>query len=121
MYHLVDFRGLLAAIVIALILGLAVTGVVYCSPLQENILYPLADLSLIASVFCGGALSAGRHGNRGLLRGAVLGLTFFLVTLAAWLVFSPETIELAAILKKLAFTCAAGALGGICGVSFFGE
>jgi putative membrane protein (TIGR04086 family) len=110
-------RGLLAALVIAIVLGLLSTLLLHFSSLSEKFLSWIAAFILIISAFFGSGLAAARAGNKGLFHGLGVGLGFFvLIWLLGTLLF-PEPITLLDLLEKLLLTVSAGALGGILGVN----
>jgi len=111
-----EIRGFLVALLSAVVLGSILALIVYWSPLKETLLDPLADFTLMISVFIGGWYSANYHGNRGLVRGVVIGLLFFIFMLLVTLVVNPALVSLGSVIKDLLFGIACGGLGGILGV-----
>ncbi len=111
-----EFRGFLVALVSAVIIGSVLALVVYWSPLRETLLDPLADFTLMLSVFIGGWSSAHHHGNRGLVRGVAIGLTFFAFVFLVTLIVNPALVSFASMIKDLALGMVCGGLGGILGV-----
>ncbi|MGI6549239.1 MAG: TIGR04086 family membrane protein [Syntrophomonadales bacterium] len=111
-----EFRGLLVALISAVIIGSILAMVVYWTPLRETLLDPLADFTLMLGVFIGGWYSARHYGNRGLLRGMAIGLMFFVFVFLATLIFNPALVSFGSIIKDLALGIVCGGLGGILGV-----
>lgn len=111
-----EFRGFMVALAAAVILGSLFALAVYWSPLKETLLDPLADFTLMLSVFIGGWSSAHHYGNRGLVRGVVIGVMFFIFMLLVTLVINPALVSMGSIAKDLLFALACGGLGGILGV-----
>lgn len=115
-----EIHGFLVALFTALILGSVLALIVYWSPLKETLLDPLADFTLMISVFIGGWYSAYRAGNRGLVRGVIIGLLFFTLMLLVTLVVNPALVSFGSFIKDLLFAVACGGLGGILGVGMAG-
>ncbi len=111
-----EIRGFLVAVLSALILGSVLALVVYWSPLKETLLDPLADFTLMISVFVGGWYAAFHTGNRGLVRGVIIGLMFFTLMFLITLAVNPALVSLGSVIKDLLFAVACGGLGGILGV-----
>ena len=111
-----EIRGFLVALLTAVILSSILALAIYWSPLQETLLSPLADFTLMISVFAGGWYSARHYGNRGLVRGVSIGLMFFLFVFLVTLVVNPALVSLSSVIKDLLFGVACGGLGGILGV-----
>jgi len=111
-----EFRGFVVALVSAMIMGTVLALVVYWSPLEETILNPSADFTLMMSVFLGGWYAAHRSGNRGLIRGSMIGLMVFAFVLILTLIGNPSLISFKSFCKDLLFALASGALGGVLGV-----
>ncbi|NLV15739.1 MAG: TIGR04086 family membrane protein [Syntrophomonadaceae bacterium] len=108
--------GPFLALLFALTLGTVFAFIVYYSRLPETILSPLADFTLLVSVFGGGWYSAAKYGNRGLLRGAMVGLSVFIVVLGLTLIINKSLITWSGLGKDLLFALVAGGLGGVLGV-----
>ncbi|NLB18242.1 MAG: TIGR04086 family membrane protein [Syntrophomonadaceae bacterium] len=108
--------GPLLALIFALTLGTVFAFIVYYTRLPETLLSPLADFTLIVSVFAGGWYSANKYGNRGLLRGSLVGLAVFIIVLALTLFIDKSLITFSALGKDLLFALIAGGLGGVLGV-----
>lgn len=111
-----EFRGFLVALISALIVGTVLALGIYWSPLQETLLGPATDFTLMISVFIGGFYSAHHYGNRGLVRGVIIGLMVFIFMLLVTLIANPALISLKPLIKDLLFGIASGGLGGILGV-----
>ena len=111
-----EIRGFLVALMSALVLGSVLALIVYWSPLKETLLDPLADFTLMISVFIGGWYSAYHAGNRGLVRGVIIGLLFFTLMLLITLAVNPALVSLGSVIKDLLFALTCGGLGGILGV-----
>jgi putative membrane protein (TIGR04086 family) len=111
-----EFRGFLVALICAMIMGTVLALGVYWSPLEETLLNPSADFTLMISIFIGGWYSAHHNGNRGLARGLTIGLMVFIFVLFMTLIANPALISFKSIFKDLLFALASGGLGGILGV-----
>ncbi len=111
-----EFLGFLLALVFALIIGAVLALGIYWTPLKETMLNPLSDFVLMLSIFIGGWYSAHYYGNRGLIRGVVVGLLIFIFIFLLTLIAKPALISLKSLFKDLCFAIAAGGLGGILGV-----
>jgi len=110
-------RGLLLALVLAIVLSLFATLLLHFTSLSERLLPWITAAILLVSVFCGGGLAAARAGGKGLLHGLGVGLAFFVLMLVLGTLLFPGPATLMGVLEKLLLTVSAGALGGILGVS----
>ncbi|MGE5404656.1 MAG: TIGR04086 family membrane protein [Candidatus Saccharibacteria bacterium] len=108
--------GIAAAIAAAFIIGGILAGLIYFTSLKETLLSPLADFTLIISVFIGGFIAAQSFGHRGLINGLSVGAAIFVLIMLVSLIFDPDSLGLWPIVKNAAITLFAGTLGGIMGV-----
>lgn len=112
----VELQGLLKSLLYGLIACAILSVVIYFSPLEETMTGVLSRLILIASVFYAGCYASKFYGNKGLIRGATMGLLFFIVLLIASLLFQASQIDLKSFFVNLSLCLGAGAFGGILGI-----
>lgn len=106
-------NGVILTVILSLIAALAL----HFTSLSESFMPGLALGILIFSVFIGGWCAAGKAGSRGLLNGLKVALLFICLSLIITAVFLPGSFDWWGCLIKTASTLAAGALGGILGVT----
>lgn len=111
-----ELKGLGIALGMGIVLCTLAAVVVYYSGIRETILNPLGKAVMVLSVFCGGTVVSRAYGNRGLVRGATLGLMFFIVMLITTFLANPTHIYLMGFIYTLTACLVAGALGGVLGV-----
>lgn len=111
-----EIQGMALTAVVILFVGTLLALITFLSPLRESALGPLADLTLILSVFAGACLTTRKRGNKGLLRGGLFGLIVFAIILALTLFVDSSLITAGKVIKEIIFSAAAGCLGGILGV-----
>ncbi|WP_028307246.1 TIGR04086 family membrane protein [Desulfitibacter alkalitolerans] len=109
-------NGLLNSVILAIALSVILGIIFFFTPMQETMLSALSAVIIVVSVFWGGRITAKSVGSKGLLFGASVGLTFFVLT-GIIAIFDGTTITFSAIVKQLGLCLVAGALGGIFGVS----
>ncbi|MBS3969103.1 MAG: TIGR04086 family membrane protein [Clostridia bacterium] len=109
-------NGLLNSIILAIALSVILGIIFFFTPMQETMLSALSAVIIVVSVFWGGRITAKSVGSKGLLLGASVGLTFFVLT-GIIAIFDGTTVTFSAIAKQLGLCLVAGALGGIFGVS----
>lgn len=106
--------GVLVSLMVALLLSSFITIAVYFSPLSEDMVPLLVNVSGVAAVFAGG-LCAGKSSSRmGWIHGGLAGLVFTLVLLVG--IPSPGA-GLILLIKQLALAFVVGGLGGAFGVN----
>jgi len=111
-----ELRGLAVAILVGLLLSTLASTLVYFTGLKETLLNPMAKVVLVISVFTGGCIVSNAYGNKGLVRGASLGIMFFTLMLIITLIASPSHIYLKGFLYTLSACIISGGLGGILGI-----
>lgn len=110
------FKGLLAALIIA-VLGSALLGFVYYVTSISETTLPLASSILYyISIFAGSVMAACWAGGKGLVHGISVALLFML---SGWLIghfLLHTTLTAGVSLQKAVISCLAGAVGGVLGV-----
>lgn len=110
-------RGLLVALAVAIVLSLLSTLLLHFTNVSERFLPWIAAFILFISVFFGGGLAAARVGGKGLFHGLLVGLGFFILMWVLGTLLFPGPSTVIGLIEKFVLTVAAGALGGILGVS----
>ncbi|MGE5417273.1 MAG: TIGR04086 family membrane protein [Acidobacteriota bacterium] len=108
--------GIAAAVAAAFLLGSFFATLIYFTSLKETLLSPLADFTLIISVFIGGFVAAQLIGHRGLINGISVGVTIFVAIVLLSIIFDRDSLGFWPIVKNAAITMISGSLGGILGV-----
>ena len=117
----IELAALIKTLLFSLILALITGSVVYFTPLQETLLSALGKVIIIITVFTGGCLVSRNHGNKGLVRGMGMGSIYFVLIVAATLIFSPAALNFPSVIYTLLISLAAGGLGGILGIGLAGN
>ena len=111
-----ELKGLLKSLLYGFIACTILSIAIYFSSLEETVTGSLGRLVLIASVFYAGCYASKSHGNKGLIRGATMGLLFFILLFIASLVFQVSAIDMRNFIVNLVLCLGAGAFGGILGI-----
>ncbi len=111
-----ELKGLGISLAMGIVLCTLAAFVVYFSGIRETILNPLGKAVMVISVFTGAAVVSKAYGNRGLVRGATLGLMFFIVMLITTFIASPTHVYIMGFIYTLTACLVSGALGGVLGV-----
>ncbi|HNX28978.1 MAG TPA: TIGR04086 family membrane protein [Syntrophomonadaceae bacterium] len=112
----IEIKTLIKTLSFSLVLALITGTIVYSTSLNESLLSALGKIILIITIFSGGCLASKSHGNKGLFRGLTMGTAYFILILAATLVFVPSLLKLSSVIYTLLISLAAGSLGGILGI-----
>ncbi|MDD2586806.1 MAG: TIGR04086 family membrane protein [Syntrophomonadaceae bacterium] len=112
----VELSGLGSAAALSLILCLLSATIIYCTSLSEALLGSVGKIILIIAVFWGGCYVSKAHGSKGLVRGINMGIVFFILMLAATLIFNAALINFKTFFYTLFICITSGALGGILGI-----
>lgn len=106
--------GLLAAIVITLILAGALAAFLAYTPLSEGKIHSFGILCTIIALFCGGLVTSGLVGKKGLYHGLALGICFIAIV---WIytAFCGD-VAAGALIIKACYILLAAAAGGILGI-----
>ncbi|MDD4802604.1 MAG: TIGR04086 family membrane protein [Syntrophomonas sp.] len=117
----VELKGLGGAIILALLLCVTASIVVYYTALQETLLNPLGKIILVLSVFTGGCYVSKAYGNKGLVRGAAFGIMFFILMFITTLIYNPSHIYFKGFAYTLTVCIVSGGIGGILGIGLSEE
>ena len=112
----IDFKCILAALLLTLLLCIIAAAAIYFTPVSESLMRPLGTIILAIGVFAAGAMSGRVSGKYGIFPGLRIGLYSMILMIIATLVLLPPPIEGKHILNALMITLPAGAAGGIFGV-----
>ncbi|QGT99259.1 hypothetical protein SYNTR_0666 [Candidatus Syntrophocurvum alkaliphilum] len=112
----IELNGLGRAIITAFVLSVFSAIIVYFTGLHETLIGPLSNIILIISIFYGACYVSKNYGTKGLVRGIILGLMFFIVILIATLIFNISLLSLSTLISTLAVCLISGGLGGILGI-----
>lgn len=111
-----ELKGLGIAVAMSIILCTVAAAVVYYTGIRETVLNPLGKAIMVMSVFTGAAVVARAYGNQGLVRGATLGLMFFVLMLITTFLTQPTQIYIMGFIYTVTACLISGALGGVLGV-----
>lgn len=109
--------GIGYAIVLAVILTVVASTVLYFTELDEGLLYVVVNAGSFVVLGLAAYITACRAQSHGLLYGLSIGLGYSLLTLVVGLIFFPPFLGFGAFAKRLGFSLLAGAAGGILGVN----
>lgn len=109
--------GVFRAILLAVVLVLLASTVVYFTHLDERVLQWVVDAGSFAVLGIASFVTARREGKYGLLYGVVIGAGYAVLTLIIGTLLFPPFSGVATFLKRLGFSVLAGACGGILGVN----
>jgi putative membrane protein (TIGR04086 family) len=109
-------RGFTWALVISVISSLLITLLLHFTSISEAFLPSFATLIFFLSILLGSTISARNAGNRGLIHGLLVGLSYLLFSLILGLVFSNDPFSWLLFVKKITYTLIGGSLGGIIGI-----
>lgn len=109
--------GVLRAILLAVVLVLLASTVVYFTHLDERVLHWVVNIGSFAVLGIASFFTARKEGKYGLVYGVAIGAGYaFLTLIIGTLLFPPFTGAIA-FLRRLGFCVLAGACGGILGVN----
>lgn len=108
------FKGILLAVVLALILSLGYGLLLSLSSIPESDL--AVNLIFCLSVFAAALIITNKAGAKGLIYGLVIGLGFIILLLLLSGIFFSESISMLKVGEKIVLSLVAGGLGGIIGV-----
>ena len=108
--------GVVGALLVSLLLLSMFSIVMTIRDLPSVVILLLACVSIAGGAFVGGMVAARLIRNRGLLTGAVTGLTFFLILYLTGLIMHQAGMDVW-LLVKVAVAMLAGGIGGITGVN----
>ncbi len=111
-----ELKGLGISLAMGIVFCTLAAALVYYSGLQETLLALLGKVIMVLSVFTGAAVVSKAYGNRGLVRGATLGLMFFIVMLITTFLAAPTHVYIMGFIYTLTACLVSGALGGVLGV-----
>lgn len=117
----IEIMSLIKTLAFSFILALIAGTVVYYTSLEESLLSTLGKIIMIITIFTGGCLVSKFHGNKGLVRGLMMGTAYFIIILTATFLFVPALINLPQVIYTLLIALAAGGLGGILGIGLAGN
>lgn len=110
--------GTLGSIIIGLIGTLLLSIVFYYTSLSESYLKPAGTFLYLFCAFSGGFLASKKAGNRGIMYGGIVGLSYFLVVSLILLIASPTSFSALTVLLKGFYTLIVAAAGGVIGIAF---
>lgn len=111
-----EVYALLESLILALVLCTLAATVIYFTGLKESLFHTLGTLILIMSVFVGGCHVSKYYGNKGLVRGISLGISFFTLMLIFTVIFNYSMISLKGFIYTLLICIMSGGIGGILGI-----
>ncbi|MEN3005148.1 TIGR04086 family membrane protein [Dehalobacterium formicoaceticum] len=106
-------RGLMITYLLIILLSLLSGFVFYFSPLNEQWMQPLGVIITAAALFFGGRIAAQTAGNKGMIHGLTIGVTFVIISL---LLSLGSDISWSALAMKSVYAVLASIIGGITGV-----
>lgn len=109
--------GVLRAVLLAVVLVLLASTVVYFTHLDERVLQWVVNVGSFVVLGVASFVTARREGRHGLLYGVAIGAGYAVLTLLLGTVLFPPFSGATLFLKRLGFSVAAGACGGILGVN----
>ncbi len=109
-------KGVMWSLIITILLSLIISLILQFTSLSENLLSSFSTFIFFVSMFLGATIGARAAGAKGLIHGLAISLTYFLLLIIIGLVWNPAGLSFYLLSKKLAFSFAAGALGGIIGI-----
>lgn len=112
------YQGTLLSFYISLFFIIVIGLIMYYSNLSENWLSFADSTIFVVSAFIGGFSAAKKAGYKALYHGLGVGILYIAIALALTMIFIPTSFDLMVFSKKLFYSLAASALGGIAGVAF---
>ncbi len=109
-------KGFIWTLIITITLGILLSLILQFTPLSESLLAGLATFIFFISMLLGASIGARAAGNKGLLHGLAVCLSYWVLTLLVGLCWSPDIFTLYLIFKRLGFAVLSGVLGGIIGI-----
>lgn len=109
--------GVLWAVVLALVLALLASGVVYVTSLDERVLTWVVNAGSFVILGLSSFFTARRQEKHGLVYGLAIGGCYALLMLVVGGLIFPPFLGIGPFLKRLGFSVLAGACGGILGVN----
>ncbi|KKM12540.1 hypothetical protein SY88_03150 [Clostridiales bacterium PH28_bin88] len=109
--------GVLYALGATLALSVIAGSLLHVTSLPETNLPTFSVIILLLSVFWGGTAASKTTGERGLVQGLAVGMSYFLITSIFTLALFRSHFTAGAVLQKALFSLLAGALGGVVGVT----
>jgi putative membrane protein (TIGR04086 family) len=109
-------KGFLWSIAITVILAIFSALLLQYTGLSESLLSGFAAFIFFISTFIGSTIAAYTAQGKGLLYGATVSLSYFLLTLLGGLLLDISLLSFAFILKRFGLAACAGILGGVIGV-----
>lgn len=120
-YAMLNWQAVLKGILLALVitfLGCAISGLFYhLTMLSEKTLPFTATVLFYASVFWGSTFAARDAGNKGLMHGLTVAISFIILSIIIAKIFLQMDISSQMLLQKGFISMLTGAVGGITGVS----
>lgn len=110
-------EGILIALVLAVILSLLASTIVYFTDLDERLLFWVVNIGSFLVIALACFATARRAGSHGLFYGIGIGAGYAIVTMLIGFIAFPPFLGAATFLKRLGFSVLAGAGGGILGVN----
>ncbi len=110
--------GILRAILLAVLLTLLASTVVYFTHLDERILQWVVNAGSFVVLALASFMTARKEGRHGLLYGIAIGVGYAILTLIIGTLLFPPFSGVTTFLKRLGFSVLAGACGGILGVNW---
>lgn len=115
--YLALVKGIFFSIVLTLVLIVIITGICYFGNISEKLLGLMLFLSSAISVFLSSIFMTRSVKHSGLIYGALNGLGYFLIILAASICFAGRFSPSTQCITMFIGSVLAGALGGIMGVN----
>ena len=109
-------KGFLWSLIITTLLSLLVSLLLHFTPLSEGLLPGFSTFIFLISMFLGAVIGSRAAGCMGLLHGVSISMLYWLLILVISLIWGLESLVFLQVLKRLAFTLAAGIAGGIIGI-----
>ncbi len=110
-------KGIGYALLMAVLLIVVASAVVYLTKLEESIVYWVVNIGSFAILGLASFITARRARRYGLLYGAAIGASYALITGLMGAILYPPFIGMVAFLKRIGFCLLAGACGGVLGVN----
>lgn len=112
----IALKGLLWSVSITVILAIISALLLQYTALSEKLLSGFAAFIFFISTFIGSTIAAYNAQGKGLLYGATVSLSYFLLTLLGGLLLDISLLSFSFILKRFGLAACAGILGGVIGV-----
>jgi len=112
----VELIGVGKGLLITLILCFLMAPLIYFTGIKETIMPTLGNIILAIGVFWCGCSVSRFYGSKGLVRGLIMGLAFFIFLLIVTFICDFSLISIKAFFYTLSLCLVSGALGGILGI-----